>query len=74
MRVRIGIANATRELDLEVDDAESVVTEYERADQAGERMFTIEESDGRKHVVLVAAVLYIEFDPNNKGAVGFSPE
>ncbi len=74
MRVRIGVANATKELDLEVDDAEQVVAEYEEADKAGNRMFTVIESDGRKHVVLVAAVLYIEFDPDTRQSVGFSPE
>ncbi len=74
MRVRIGVANATKELDLEVDDAEQVVAEYEKADEAGNRMFTVTETDGKKHMVLVAAVLYVEFEPDKRLSVGFSPE
>ncbi len=74
MRVRIGVANATKELDLEVDDAEQVVAEYEKAENDGDRMFTVTETDGKRHMVLVAAVLYIEFEPDKRLSVGFAPE
>ncbi len=74
MRVRIGVANATRELDLDVDDAEEVAAGYERALENGDSLYWVTESDGKKFGVVVAAVLYVEFEPDKRLSIGFSPE
>ncbi len=71
MRVRIGVANATRELDLEVDDAEAVAEEYERAAGADDRIFWITESDGKRHGIVTEAVIYVEFEPEERRSIGF---
>ncbi len=71
MRVRIGVANAARELDLEVDDAEAVAAAYEKAVADGDHLLWVTESDGKRHGVVVSAVVYIEFEPDAQRSIGF---
>ena len=71
MRVRIGVSQATKELDLDVEDSQEVVKAYEAADAAGERIFWIVETDGRRHGIVVASVLYFELESEEASTIGF---
>ena len=71
MRARIGISHATKELDLDVDDSQAVVRSYEEAEAAGERIFWVTETEGRRHGIVVASVLYFELEVDRTSTIGF---
>ena len=71
MRVRIGVSQATKELDIDVEDSKDVLKAFEEADAAGERIFWVTETDGRRHGIVVASVLYFELEAQESGKIGF---
>ncbi len=73
MHLRIGIANATKELDVDVADAEAVLEEYRHTLEAGEQLLSIQEQGGGRTVVSVAAILYFGVEPPERPGIGFAP-
>lgn len=74
MRVRIGVSNATKELDLEVEDAQAVIEAYHKAEDDGDRLFWMTETDGRRHGVVLAHVIYFELEADKSKSIGFGIE
>lgn len=72
MRIRIGLSQAPRELDLEVEDADRVAGEIERAMTEGGSLVWVTDRKGRRHGVAVDKVVFMEMEPEEQeGGVGF---
>jgi hypothetical protein len=74
MRVRIGMAMAARELDLEVADAEEVVRSFQRAMDQGDRLLWLVDEEGRRHGLVVDKIAYIDVEAAKATRVGFGKE
>jgi hypothetical protein len=74
VHVRIGIANATKELEVSVNAPNELIAAYEAALAAEESMLTIEESDGSRTIVAVGSILYFSLDPPTRPGIGFAAE
>jgi len=71
VHVAIGIANATKELDVQIEDPSALVAAYEKALADEEAMMTIEEIDSARTVVAVGAILYFKMEPIDRPGIGF---
>ena len=76
MRVKIGLTQAPRELDLDVDDADEVVADLEKAIGNGGGIHWITESSGRRYGVVVSKVAFIDVEPSKprSGGIGFGKD
>ncbi len=72
MRVRIGVSEATKELELDVEDAQPIIDEYEAAFAHDKRLLWVTETDGRRHGIVVDKVLYFELEPTERSMIGFA--
>jgi hypothetical protein len=72
VHVRIGIANATKELDVDVDDPAAIVAAYEQALKDDDVMLTIEERGGARTIVAVGAILYFAMEAADRPGIGFA--
>ncbi|MEX0698531.1 MAG: DUF3107 family protein [Acidimicrobiia bacterium] len=73
MRVRIGIADADKLVEIEIDDVASFKEELERAMAAGELAWFID-SRGRTVGIPTRQVAFVEIEDTESGpAVGFAP-
>ena len=72
MHVRIGIANATKELEVSVEEPDGLIAAYEAALVNEDRMLRIEESDGSRTIVAVASILYFSLEPATRPGIGFT--
>jgi hypothetical protein len=72
MEVKIGVQNVTRELTIDTDqsgeDIEATVTKALSGDEA---VVTLTDAKGRKVIVPVAKLAYIELGSPSVGQVGF---
>ncbi|MDH3426534.1 MAG: DUF3107 family protein [Acidimicrobiia bacterium] len=73
MRLRIGVSEATKELDIEVADSDAVIAAYEKAAEDGAGMFWIEESAGERLGIVTDKILYFAVDAASRSGVGFGP-
>lgn len=71
MELTIGVQNVARHLTIDVDDAENVVKEIEAAISSGQASITITDSKGGLVLLPVAAVGYVQTDPQSTRPVGF---
>ena len=72
MRIRIGLSQAPRELDLEVVDADEVVGEIEKAMAGDASLVWITDQKGRRHGLVADKIVFIELEAEeDRGGVGF---
>lgn len=71
-KIHIGLTSA-RELELEVGDPESVVSDLEAAFRDGTRIIWITDAEDHRHGIVVEKVAFLEVERTKpKGGVGFS--
>jgi hypothetical protein len=71
MRVRIGIAETSREVELDVDDVSAFATMLEEAHSKGEAFVWVDAVDGKRVGIPVSRVGFVEIEPDHKVNVGF---
>jgi len=71
-RVKIGMTNAPREIDVEVTDAEAFMREFETALSQGQKLWWVTDDDGNRHGLVVERIAYVEVAPERDRMVGFS--
>jgi hypothetical protein len=59
-------------VDVEIEDAESLIAAFESALEEGEKLLWVTEEDGRRHGLVVDRIVYIDVEPGRSRAVGFS--
>jgi hypothetical protein len=74
MRVKIGIADADRVVEIETEDAEAIRTKFEGAFQNGTAILWFEDVKRRLVGIPREKVAFIEIDAPSAGrSVGFAP-
>ena len=71
VRVKIGLISVTREIDLEVADADGLIADFEEAMRGEDRVWWITESDGRRRGLVLDKVAYVDVEPQRSRTVGF---
>ena len=73
-RVKFGLADTARELDIEVEDAEALVSQFQQAVDGGEPILWITEEDGHRHGLVVSKIVYLDVEAERvkRGGIGFS--
>ena len=72
MQVRIGVADAPREIELDVEDADAVAAKIEDALSSGApSMVWIVDVKGRKIGIPAARLAYFDIPADQKTSVGF---
>ena len=71
MEVKIGIQNAARELTIDVDDSPEAVEKLVADAVSGEGVLNLKDVKGRRVIVPVAKLAYVELGHGTAGQVGF---
>lgn len=72
MRVKFGMAHTPRDIDIEIDDVEGLITAFESAVEEERKLLWVTEEDGRRHGLVVSRIVYVDVDPEKSRMVGFS--
>lgn len=72
MRVRIGIGDTSREVELDVPDADVLIAEIEDAFDEEKAILWFTDVGDRRIGVPTARIAYIEVEPEQKVSVGFT--
>jgi hypothetical protein len=74
MKARIGVADASKVIEVEVDDAAAFRKEIEAAIASSQEVYWFVDVKRRSVGIPVARIAYVEIDPEDGGrTVGFSP-
>jgi len=71
MRIRIGIADTPREVEMETDDAQTFIANLEAAHAAGEGFIWVDAIDGKQVGIPLSRLGFIEIESDQKVSVGF---
>jgi hypothetical protein len=71
VEVKIGVQNAARELTVEVDDSLESLEKAVADAVAGEGVLSLSDNKGRRVIVPVAKLAYVEIGHGVAGQVGF---
>ena len=71
MRIRIGLSDTAREIELEVDDAPEFVRQLEDAIAAGGAMVWATDSEQHRYGIVATKVAYVHMEPERERVVGF---
>ena len=71
MRVRIGVADTAREVELEVDDAAAFIEMLEAAHAKGDAFVWLDAVDGKRVGIPLSRLGFVEIEPAHKVSVGF---
>ena len=74
VRVRIGIGDTSREVELDVPDADALIGEIEHAFATEKPMLWFTDVKDRRVGVPLARIAYVEFEPDHKVSVGFASD
>ena len=71
VEVKIGVQNAARELSVEIDETADRVAELVSEAVASDGVLTLSDTKGRRVIVPVAKLAYVEIGHGTLGQVGF---
>ena len=71
MEVKIGVQNAARELTIDVDQTAEAVEKQIAEAVSADGVLTLQDSKGRRVIVPVAKLAYVELGHGTVGQVGF---
>ncbi|NOY55834.1 MAG: DUF3107 family protein [Actinobacteria bacterium] len=71
MRVRIGIADTSREVELDIDDADAFVAMLEAAHFNSDALIWVDAIDGKRVGIPVSKISFVELEPEHRVNVGF---
>ena len=71
MRVRIGIGDTSREIELDVGDADALIAEIEEAFGGEKAILWFTDVGDRRIGVPVRSIAYVEMEPEQRVSVGF---
>lgn len=72
MRVRIGIGDTSREVELDVDDGDVLIAEIEEAFDGEKTILWFTDVGDRRIGIPVPRIAYIELEPEQRVSVGFT--
>jgi len=71
MRVRIGVADTSREVELDVDDTDAFIAMVEEAHTRGDAFVWVDALDGKRVGIPITRLGFIEIEPAHRVNVGF---
>ncbi|MDH3605737.1 MAG: DUF3107 family protein [Acidimicrobiia bacterium] len=71
MRVRIGLADASHDVEVEVGDGDSFIKDIEAALEADKSMIWLDDSEGNKYGIAVSRITYVRLEGESERTVGF---
>lgn len=71
MEVKIGVQNAARELTIELDETPEAVEKLVADAVSGDGVLNLKDAKGRRVIVPVAKLAYVELGHGAAGQVGF---
>jgi len=71
VRVKIGLVSVTREIDIEVEDPEGLIAEFEAAMSGDSKVWWVTEPDGRRRGIVLDKVAYVDVESLRSRTVGF---
>jgi hypothetical protein len=71
VEVKIGVQNAARELTIDVEETAESVQKQVAAALAGDGVLALQDAKGRRVIVPVAKLAYLELGHGTAGQVGF---
>ena len=71
VEVKIGVQNAARELTIEVDETPEAVEKLVADAVSGDGVLNLKDAKGRRLIVPVAKLAYVELGHGTLGQVGF---
>jgi hypothetical protein len=73
VHVKFGMADTTREIDVDVEDAGALLADLEKAIAAGDRILWVTEEDGRRYGLVVDRIVFVDVEPERtRTGIGFS--
>lgn len=73
MRVRIGIGDTSREIELDVADADALIVEIGEAFDDEKAILWFTDVGDRRIGVPTTRIAYVEIEPEQRVSVGFTP-
>lgn len=70
-RIKIGLTFVPREIDLEVEDPDAFMRQFEEALGSGRKIWWVTDREGHRHGLVVDKVAYIDVDIERDRIVGF---
>lgn len=75
MKIKIGVANTSRVVEIESDDTEQVRVSIEKAFARGDSILWIENSDGTLFGIPRGMLAFVEFEsPDSRSGIGFASD
>jgi hypothetical protein len=71
VRVKIGLSYVPREVDLDVDDPDRFMADFEEAMDSGTKVWWVTDREGHRHGIVVDKIAYIDVEPGRDRKVGF---
>ena len=71
-RVKIGLSQVPREIDIAVDDADAFMRTFEVAMDGPSKVWWVTDDEGHRHGIVVGMVAYINVEPGRDRKIGFS--
>jgi hypothetical protein len=73
VRVKFGMADTVREVDVEVEDGEALIADVERAIADGDRLLWVTTDEGRRYGLVVERIVFVDVEPQKRRTgIGFS--
>jgi len=71
-KIKIGLIHVPREIEVEVDDVDAFIRDFENAFDGNGPVWWVTEIDGRRHGLVVDKVAFVDVEPRrDRGAIGF---
>lgn len=70
-KVKIGLTQSGRELEVEVGDADEFMREFEAMLSNGKKLWWVTDQHGNRHGLVVDRIAYVEVAPDRDRNIGF---
>jgi hypothetical protein len=70
-KVKIGITHSAREIEVEVDDSDVFMRDFEAMVNSGQRLWWVTDQQGNRHGLVVERIAYVEVAPERDRTIGF---
>ncbi len=71
VQVKIGVTFAPREIELEIEDVDAFVSDFEAAMASESQVWWITDLDGRRRGLVVDKVSYVDIEAERDRTIGF---
>ncbi len=71
VKVKIGVTFAPREIELEIEDVDAFVAEFEAAMESDAKVWWVIDSEGRRRGLVADKVSYVDIEPERDRTIGF---